>query len=102
MDTKTYTITLADGTVLDELTLNGNNYISREPISPEVFVGNLSPVVIRDGETEEIHDHMALVQCKQVAGETWFILRDLTAQEIRDIKTQADIEYLAMMVDVEL
>lgn len=102
MDTKTYTITLADGTVLDELALNGNNYISRKPISPEVFAGNLSPVAIRDGEREETHDHMALVQCKQMAGETWFILRDLAAQEIRDIKTQADIEYLAMMVDVEL
>lgn len=102
MDNQTYTITLADGTVFKELTLNGNNYISREPISPEAFSGNLSPVVISDGETEETHDNMALVQCKQVAGETWFILRDLTAQEIKDIRTRADIEYLAMMVDVEL
>ena len=102
MKNQTYTVTLSDGTIFEELTLNGNNFISHEPIPPETFSGNLSPVVISDGETEETHDNMALVQCKQVAGETWFILRDLTAQEIRGIKTQADIEYLAMMVDVEL
>lgn len=45
---------------------------------------------------------MALVQVKQVGSEYWFILRDLTDREILDLKTRANIEYIAMMADIDL
>lgn len=102
MNDKTYTITLADGTVLAGLRLNGNNFISETAVDAAVFTGNCSPVIISDGTTEETHQNMELVQVVETSGEYWFVLRDLTEKELADIKTRADIEYLAMMTNVEL
>ena len=96
---KTYKITLSDGTVLDNLKLNGNNFIANYPVESEIFKNNCSPVVIN----EEVHPNMELVQVtKNELGEYWFVLRDLSEAELAAIKTRADIEYLAMMCDVEL
>ena len=41
MNNKIYKITLADGTVIDNLTLNGNNYISKEVVDPSIFCWEL-------------------------------------------------------------
>lgn len=67
------------------------------------FEGNLSHVIIEDsdGNVEE-HDNMVIVQITKVGKKYWFVLRELTAQEIRDAKTQANIEYIAMMSDIDL
>lgn len=88
---------------MEGLKLNGNNYISSKKLTEDMFEDNLSHVVFTDseGNTEE-HDNMALVQITKVGKEYWFVLRDLTAQEIRDAKIQANIEYIAMMADVDL
>ncbi|MBQ0057318.1 MAG: hypothetical protein KBT20_06640 [Bacteroidales bacterium] len=94
---------LADGTSLEGLGLNGNNFISSKKLTEDTFEGNLSHVVIEDseGNTEE-HDNMALVQIAKYGKEYWFVLRELSAQEIRDAKIQANIEYIAMMSDIDL
>ena len=97
-----YKITLADGTVLDSLQLNGNNFISTQKIEKSVFEGNLSPVTISDGESESVHDNMNLVQLLESDVQTWFILRDYSEDELREMKMQSDIAYLAMMTGVEL
>lgn len=102
MDEKTYKITLADGTVIDNLKLNGDNFISGENINPEIFDGSCSPVVIDDGSIEEIHDNMDFVQVTKVGEEFWFVLRDISLEELARIKLQSDIEYVAMMAGVEL
>lgn len=102
MDEKNYKITLNDGTEINNLKLNGNNYISTEPIDPAVFDGNCSPVVISDGTHDEIHDNMELVQITEVNGKYWFVLRDFSADELAQIKMRSDIEYVAMMTDIEL
>lgn len=57
MDEKNYKITLADGTELSNLTMNG---------------------------------------------QSWFVLRDMTPKELEQAKIKSDIEYLAMMCDVDL
>ena len=103
MNEKRYTVTLADGTKFTNLRLNGDNFISITEVTPDKFVGNCSPVVISDGETEETHENMNLVQVKSyVPGEYWFVLRDLSPAELRNIKMQSDIEYVAMMAGVDL
>ena len=102
MDEKNYKITLNDGTEINNLKLNGNNYISTEPIDPIIFDGNCSPVVISDGTHDEIHDNMELVQITEVNGKYWFVLRDFSADELAQIKMRSDIEYVAMMTDIEL
>lgn len=102
MEKRTWTITLADGTALEGLGLNGNNYISSKKITEDVFTDNLSTVTISDGEHEEVHENMELVQITKVGASYWFILRDLAAQELAEMKTQANIEYIAMMADIDL
>lgn len=93
------TIALSNGTELTGLELNGNNYISPKKLTEDTFADGLSPVVINGEE----HEQMALVQCIQHEdGRTWFILRDVTAKEVAQAKLRADIDFLALMTDVEL
>lgn len=72
------------------------------PITPAMFAGNCSPVVISDGENEETHDNMKLIQITHVDEEYWFVLLDVPESELRRLKMQSDLEYLAMMTGVEL
>lgn len=82
MDDKIYKITLADGTVIDNLKLNGNNFISSVEIDETIFDENCSNVTINDGEKEDIHMNMELVQITKMGEEYWFVLRDVSDQEI--------------------
>lgn len=102
MDEKIYTITLKDGTQIENLRMNGNNFISQEQINPEIFDGNLGEVTINDGENDELHENMELVQVTQMGDEYWFVLRDIPASEIANEKLRSDLDYLAMMTDVEI
>lgn len=102
MENKTYSITLADGTIIGDLKLNGNNFISKTKISEDAFADNCTPITISDGEAEEIHDNMELVQITEMGDEYWFVLRDISKAEMEKIKMQSDIEYIAMMAGVEL
>ena len=92
-------IALSNVTELRGLQLNGDNYISPEKLTEDTFADGLSPVVINGEE----HEQMALVQCIQHAdGRTWFILRDVTAEEIANAKLRSDIDFIALMSDVDL
>lgn len=102
MDKKKYSITLSDGTIIENLTLNGNNFISARQIDEATFRHNCSPVIISDGENSETHENMELVQITERDGEYWFVLRDLTKAELDNMKMQSDIEYIAMMSEIEL
>lgn len=97
-----YKVTLADGTEITGLTLNGNNFISMKPIEKSIFENNMSPVIITEGNANEIHDSMDLIHLTTMGNETWFALRDLTAEELTAIKTRSDIDYIAMMCDIDL
>ena len=48
------------------------------------------------------HGQMELVQITQTGSEYWFILRDITAEELERAKTQSDIAYLSMMTGIDL
>jgi len=100
---KRYTITLSDGTELSGLALNGNNFISTEEVTEETFEGKLTEVTISDGETEEIIEDAELIQISTlVPGEWWFIIRKIPEDVMRERRMQANIEYIAMMADVDL
>lgn len=102
MDNKIYTITLADGTVIHNLTINGNNYISKTKLVEDTFRDNCSPVTINDGTNDEVHPFMDLLQITENDGEYWLVLRDIPADELEKMQMKSDIEYLAMMGGVEL
>lgn len=101
MDEKIYTITLEDGTQIENLRMNGNNFISQDQIDPEIFDGNLGEVTINDGEKDEVHKNMALVQVTQMGNEYWFVLRDVPQSEIEAAKLRSDVDYLGMMSNIE-
>lgn len=103
MNNKTYTITLSDGTVLHSLFKNGNNFISLEVIDEATFSGKLSYVTINDGEETIILSPAELIRFKKYDDGTYhFVLRKIPKDRLDAIKIQSDIEYIAMMTDVDL
>ena len=111
--TQSWTVTLADGTAIDGLTLSGNNFIAGTEITADMFDGNLNEVhITASGEIAEpspypavLHD-AALVQILRPAdtpdGKWWFILRELSPDELFRAKVQAQLDYLAMTTDTDL
>ena len=79
-----YTITLNDGTKLENLELNGNNYIAEGVIEDSVFEGNLDTVTITDGETTETFTDMRLMSNRVDGGRSWFVLGEKTAQQKKE------------------
>ena len=96
------TVTLADGTQIKNLGINGDNFTSSTLIDADIFEYNTSPVTINIDGNVEIHDHMELVQVMEFGNEYWFILRDLTDAELRQMDINSKIDYIAMMTDVDL
>lgn len=103
---KPWKITLSDGTQLTNLGLNGNNFVSETEITENDFKGKLSKVtfegIINGQEFVQECEHMELVQIAHYKDGYYFVLRELSESELEKIKTQADIEYLAMMTNIDL
>ena len=97
-----FRIVLTDGTTLNNLTKNGDNFIANYNITSDIFDNNLSPVTIFEDGLPEEHAHMELVQLIEFENAMWFVLRDLTDRELKDLKFRADIDYIAMMTDVDI
>lgn len=98
-----FKIALSNGNEIDNLTMNGNNFVAEEEITEDIFEGGLDSVVITSTEgLHEEHEHMTLVQIEQLYGAYYFILRDVTPEEIAQAKMRSDIEYIAMMSDIEI
>ena len=79
-----YTITLTDGTKLENLELNGNNYIAEGVIEDSVFEGNLDTVKITDGETNETFTDMRLMSNIVRDNRSWFVLGEKSAQQKKE------------------
>lgn len=102
---KSFKITLADGTQLKNLKLSGNNYISKVKITEDDFKGKLSKITIENetDKTSEKLEHVELVQILDYGDKGYyFVLRQLSADEIDKLKMQGDIEYLAMMTNTDM
>ena len=94
-----YTITLHDGTEIKNLSLNGNNFISDTPLEESLLAGNLQTVRITGPDMDETHENMELVGIRQDGGKYWFVLRELSAQELIEQKMLADIAALTAASD---
>ena len=103
---KSWKITLADGTQLKNLGLNGNNFISETKITEKDFKEKLSKVIF-EGKVEEKNfkqecNNMELVQIAHYEDGYYFVLREIPQEELDKLKMQSDIEYLAMMSDIDM
>lgn len=96
--TTTYSIKLSDGTVLSDLSLNGNNYISKSEVTADTFDGKLATVEITkpDGTKETLKDQILVqVTHDDKAKEYWFVFRPLTQEEKDHAELESDTEFLA-------
>lgn len=105
MTNKTYTVTLSDGTKIENLTLNGNNFISTTPVAEDQFNDKLKGVTITDSDgKEEKHEEMFLVQVTHPNdSEWWFILADKTESQIKQEQlTQSIASLTDMMISLSM
>lgn len=80
-----YKITLADGTELNNLVLNGNNFIAQTAVSDAVFKNNMATVTItnlEDGTVEQIEDGVLLSNIVR-DGKSWLVLGQKSAEQKR-------------------
>lgn len=78
-----YKITLADGTELNDLVLNGNNFIAQTAVDDAVFKDNMASVVItnlEDGTVEQIEDGVLLSNIVR-DGCSWLVLGQKSAEQ---------------------
>ena len=80
-----YKITLADGTELNDLVLNGNNFIAQTAVDDTVFKDNMASVTITnldDGTAEQIEDGVLLSNIVR-DGKSWLVLGQKSAEQKR-------------------
>ena len=102
MEDLIYTMVLSDGTTIENLRKNGDNYISVVELTKDMFDGKLSEVTVKTSDSEEAMENMDLVQITEMNGEYWFVLRQFSETELAMAKMSSNIDFLAMMQDVEL
>ena len=105
MEDLIYTMVLSDGTIIENLRKNGDNYISASKLTVDMFEGKLSEVTVKTSDSEEVMENMEnmdLVQITEMNGEYWFVLRQFSETELAMAKMSSNIDFLAMMQDVEL
>ena len=78
-----YKITLNDGTILENLVLNGNNFIAQTAVDDAVFKDNMASVTItnlEDGTAEQIEDGVLLSNIVR-DGCSWLVLGQKSAEQ---------------------
>ena len=76
-----YSIRLKDGTVINNLELNGNNFIPGSTINKTIFENNLEKVIITDDNGNEEEWSNQKVQFAKIGDTETFILRSKTKEE---------------------
>lgn len=95
----TYTIDLGNGKVLENLTLNGNNYVSDIELHESDFSG-MSNVTITDSNNNSvILKHAKLQQVMPLFGKWYFILEEMSNFELQTMANSAQLFYTAAMTD---
>ena len=97
-----YTLILADGTKIEGLRMNGDNFISETKVDEELFEDNLSTLTISDGETVTVKENVQFIQQVECEDGFYFCFRTLSEQEIQMATMMSKLEYLAMMTDVDI
>ena len=106
-----YTLSLSNGKTFSGLDVNGNCFTSKVKISAEDFSGGLAHVTL-SGEPDTDCGHAPfengeLPACRLGGvffcdGLWYFWLMPYSEEELEHLQDRADIEYLAMMSEVEL
>lgn len=109
IERKAYSLTIegANGSFnMENLTMNGNNYVSESEVDtskwPSVFRLTAKD---REGNITEEMEHAKLLQQESYewdGGRFYLAFAPVSEQEIRNAEFQANLEYLAMMADIDM
>ena len=78
-----YTITLSDGRKLENLAVNGTNFVRKTKVDEKIFQNNLAAVVISDGKTERSYENLVFIQQMEWADGTYYLaFREKTRMEL--------------------
>lgn len=109
MDNKTYTLTIEGKNksfTVENLAMNGTNYVSETQVDtsawPQTFRFTATD---EEGNVTEQYDHAKLIQ--QVSydwdgGKRYLAFAPVSQQAIENAELRSQVEYLAMMTDVDL
>lgn len=78
---------------------NGDSYIAQT--KPE-FPADLSAVTVESEDGNREYHNAEIVECASIDGRYWFAFVEVPEAERAARQMQANIEYIAMMTDVEL
>ena len=91
-------IAFKDGTQI-EADLNGNCYVTDSQPS---FPADLSEVTVTSQDQTQIFHHAVITECASVDGRYWWVFTEMSEAERSMRQIQANLEYIAMMTDVDL
>lgn len=77
-----YKIILNDGTELNNLELNGNNFIAKSIIDNSVFEGNLDEITVINDEETVVYKNMQLMSNLVYNECSWFVLGEKSTEQI--------------------
>jgi len=77
-----YKIILVNGTIIDNLELNGNNFIPKTPIDINIFNGNLDKISIIDSEENIEELNNCSIVFAEVVGKQSFIVVEKAKEEV--------------------
>lgn len=97
-----YTLILSDGTRVENLTMNGSNFVSKTELTESMFEENLTPVIISDGIHMETHKAMEFIQIARYDDGWYLALIDISDSELALRKMNSNIQYLSMMTGIDL
>lgn len=92
-------IELSDGSVIQELEVNGNCLISENNIKNELLTDDMLREITIDGVT---YKNVTLVRKWVQDNKIWLALRQKSEDEIWKEKYKSNLDYIAMMTDVDL
>ena len=95
----TVTITLANGREI-VAEINANTYIVDEPF--EATAKELSEVTVESSDDIRVLHNAVLQECASVDGRFWFGLHEMSDFDLFKLKMRGDIDYIALMTDVDL
>lgn len=103
---KTYTLKINGTPCAETFSMNGTNYVSETKVDTASWPPMFSfEAADSDGNTTEQYDHAKLIQQEQYAwdgGRYYLAFAAVSPQEIANAELQSQIEYLAMMSDIDL
>ena len=97
-----YTIILYDGTEIKDLTKNGNNYISDTLIDESMFLDNLIQIEEISYDGIVYHTMIKIAHITKTNNKWWFSFTPLSEYDLLELKIKSDIEYIAMMTDIDI